>query len=134
MTGDVKVRSITADGVALYRNRQSATRGLHQRWSAILHVPKPKVKIAKAVGRIFRSLVHVVSRHFSDAFSEKWSMVALKKQAQDDRNHIWYRRFWRGRHAPARCGHHLRAGRRNRFAASCTRLRSDCFTTSMLAS
>jgi predicted O-methyltransferase YrrM len=65
----------------------------YQRWGGIPYVPKPRVKIANAIGRVFPKLAYVVSRHFSDSFREKWSMVALKKQAQDDRDYFWYRRF-----------------------------------------
>jgi predicted O-methyltransferase YrrM len=65
----------------------------YEKWGGLPQVPKPRVKIAKAIGRVFPRLAYVLARYASDSFREKWSMVALKKRAPDERPWSWYRRF-----------------------------------------
>jgi predicted O-methyltransferase YrrM len=65
----------------------------YRRWDGIPYVPKPRVRIARAIGRVFPKLAYILARYASDSFREKWSMIALKKEAEDDRDWSWYRRF-----------------------------------------
>jgi len=65
----------------------------YERWDDIPYVPKPRVKLAKAIGRVLPTVAYLLGRYASDSFREKWSMVALKKQSHDERDWSWFRRF-----------------------------------------
>jgi predicted O-methyltransferase YrrM len=69
----------------------------YRRRGGIPYVPKPNlvtnVKITKALGRVFPTLAYLLARYGSDSYQEKWSMVALQKQAEDERDWSWFHRF-----------------------------------------